>query len=743
MSYNFLRDAKYIKNSSLCRYDSVFGYTTDFSNNGNVDGWDIYNNIYMYGCWNNVLFGSSYLNECYIGRTEVFISVNAEEYFFVEFLMKVVDENSNKVVKGLTKGKIQWKRTDDNDWSDDRTIYFDIPSVNTWEYYKLNLGPYKWWQGDINDLRFYPFIDGHSDDKFFIKSIKITSEDTWMCTNTSCSYYRYYEHPCSGAGVPSYCEANSYKKIYNTVSGINSELLINIDGYGLERVELGSNSNISGNDIAKVIGNSISTINIGGYSYSLVEITENNTLRISSGTSRADSSVEILYSPAAEELCFYNTDETPNFTSYIGADPATGFDYASTRLLQTFELNGLLDGTDNIAYVHNPTQYSVEGGRRDFNEIGISNLISELTDTSGYVSFNNTGKTIIDLSKRIDNNGKLSHFWVYGVVYSGASFKILRPHNDGSFTVVYSQALPTKQTNILYTARPIVYRVECDVLVNKGDLLGVYNVDLFVGKTLTNLPDATFVQYIGDIVGTVSKTTSYSYGVGGFAMYARGDLKQNNTILDIDLGYRLNVSEFIVKGEELEGFFEFNIASCLDITWDVNLFSESHYHWGYYRTTGYGWSVTHTNVYYGKSCLDDLIITADNGQVGTSYAQSNGLATYGNNHSYFYVNGDAEWLYDYSCSNISEFCGNTVPYGTAGFDRDPIAFTLYFPNEKNIAVHKSIMYFKEENNFRKFTLSIHVLGSLLLVLAYLIDDGDGGRCPILLDVHVVVLIALY
>ena len=39
--------------------------------------------------------------------------------------------------------------------------------------------------------------------------------------------------------------------------------------------------------------------------------------------------------------------------------------------------------------------------------------------------------------------------------------------------------------------------------------------------------------------------------------------------------------------------------------------------------------------------------------------------------------------------------------------------------------------------------SIHVLVRLLLVLAYLVDDGDGGRCPILFDVHVVVLIALY
>ena len=64
-------------------------------------------------------------------------------------------------------------------------------------------------------------------------------------------------------------------------------------------------------------------------------------------------------------------------------------------------------------------------------------------------------------------------------------------------------------------------------------------------------------------------------------------------------------------------------------------------------------------------------------------------------------------------------------------------------------IHNSKDYYRKDTAFLRILLvyshsgSIYVLGSLFLVLAYLIDDGDGGRCPILLDVHVVVLIALY
>lgn len=708
MKHNFLRDAKSISNSELCRYDSINGYFTDFSNNGDVNGWDIYNNIYMYGCWNNILFGSSYLPSCYISRNEVFLSVNAEEYFYIEFILKVIDENPDRTIKGLNKGKIMWLRSDDVAWSDDRAIEFDITGVGTWEYYKLNLGPYKWWQGDINNLRFYPFIDGHTGDKFFLKSLKITSEDFWMCINTDCSYYQFYSHPCPGAGQRAYCEATVKKANYTTIAGDNSELLIDIDGYGVEHIELGTNVLMSGNDIAKVLGNCISTVNVGGYSFAQIDYTENEVIRITSGTNRNTSDVTIPYSKAAEELGFYNARQEPIFTVVSGTNPATGFDYASTRLLQTFEINALVDGDDNIAYVHNPSQYSVEGGRRDFNEIGTSKLISELDDVTGYESFDNTGKTILDLSKRIDNNGKLKHFWVYGALYSGAALKILRPHNDGSFTVVESVPLPMPKEATLYTAHPIVSRVDCDVLVNKGDILGIYNANLYVGKTSTGLPDATFIQVNGEASGRVYNATSYSYGVGGFAIYARGDLKQNNTILDIDLGYRLNVSEFIVSGEELEGYYEFNLASCLDITWNVNLFGETHNHSGVWLTVNGGtWYDTHNNIYYGKECLDDLVITADNGKAGDIYTQDNGLATSGD-HAYFYVNGDFEWPYSTACTGLTEYCGVKKPTsGSLNYVTDPIAFTLLFPNEYKFDVHKSIIYFKEENNFRNIALSTY------------------------------------
>jgi hypothetical protein len=661
----------------------------------------------MYGCWNNVLFGSAYLPECYISRTEVFLSVNAEEYFFIEFILKVIDENSNRTVKGLKKGKVMWQRTDDVTWAADRTIEFDITDIGTWQYYKLNLGPYKWWQGDINNLRFYPFIDGHTGDRFFLKTLKIVSEDFWMCSNTSCSFYQFYSHPCEGAGKKYFCEASPKDALFTIVGGVNSELLINIDNYGLENVELGTHINITGNDLAKVVGSCISMVNIGGYSFVEVYYTKNNTIKIYSGTNRNDSSVFVEYSAAAETLGFYNEKKEPVYTFSEGLDPASGFDYASTRLLQTFEINALLDGSNDVAYIHNPTQYSVEGGRRDFNEIGTSKLVSELEDVTGYISFNNVGKTIIDLAKRIDNNGKLTHFWVYGRLYSGASLKILRPHNDNSFTVVHTIALPMEDPNKLYTIHPIVSRVDCDVLVNKGDVLGVYNTDIYVGKTSTDLPDATFMQFDGDIQGRIDAQASYSYGVGGFALYARGDLKQNNTILDIDLGYRLNVSEFIVSGEELEGYYEFNLASCLDVTWSVDLFGESHNHTGIYLGTGYTWTDTHTNIYYGKNCLDDMIITADNGKAGDVYSQDNGLATSGD-HAYFYVNGDNEWNYSLECNGRTEYCGSKLPSGTSyNYITDPIAFTLNFPAEQDFYVHKSIIYFKEEKNFKNIALSTY------------------------------------
>ena len=89
MAYNFLKDAVKVRNSELCVHDNLDGYSSDFHENGNIDGWDIYNNIYLYGCWNGVLFGTSYDRNCYIGRTNVFPIVEAEDYYYIKIMMKI------------------------------------------------------------------------------------------------------------------------------------------------------------------------------------------------------------------------------------------------------------------------------------------------------------------------------------------------------------------------------------------------------------------------------------------------------------------------------------------------------------------------------------------------------------------------------------------------------------------------------------------------------------------------------
>ena len=714
MAYNFLRDARSIENSFLCVHDSLDSYSSDFHVNGDVDSWDIYDNIYLYGSWNSMVFGTAYDRDCYISRTNVFPIVEAEDYYYIKLMMKITNNNSDKAVQGLTTGRIQWVVLGDSTWNSDKQIDFDITADGKWRLYNINMGPAQWWQGNINNLRIHPFIDGWSGDHFAIKYIKISSLTEFACDNRQCSYYSQYAHPCLGAGVRGSCEAGTSKSFYTTVSGVNDELAVNIDGYGDEYFRLGTNKNVSGIEMAKVIGNQISTFNIGGYAYSHCEYSEADKLKITSGTVGSTSAVEIS-GLAAEALGFDTSSKV------TGTEPATGFDYAAARFLTAQEINRLIDGvTEEFAYMHDPIQYSVEGGRRDFNEIGTSRLTSSITSDDYYESLNNVSKTLIDYSHPINNNGRLKAVYIYGKIDSLSKIKILRPRNDGQLTVIYSLDLPLEDVGKMYTTNPVVYRLDCDVLVNKGDLIGIYNADLYVGVSISGLPDATFCQITGEVSGTFDPGLPYSFGLGGFAMYARGDRWQTNTILDIDLGNRVNIEEVNVYGSEDASYFEFNIASCLDVSWSVDLFGGTHIHEGIFWWTGFGFTDTHTNIAIGTSALYDMIKTADNGNAGDSLESTSGQ------HSYFYVTGDAEWLYNGECVGSTEYCGLKVPFGTKHYINDPIAFTLKFPNEYTAPIHKSIIYFKERDNFRSMALSYYLGKNISIGNA---DDNNYQRIP--------------
>ncbi len=703
MPYNFLRDARSISNSYLCRYDSLNGYASDFRENGDFDGWTTYFNTYLYGSWNGVLFGTAFDRVPYIGRPDPFSSISAENYYHVRIMMKITNNNTHKVVGGLTKGKLRWVTIDDGIWDSNKELEFDIFSDDRWRLYDIDLGPSSKWVGYVNNLRVYPFIDGWSGDQFAIKFIKISSVATWTCANTQCSYYTQYQHNCPGTGKRGSCEAGVSKITYTTISGINDRLIVSIDDYGDNVFELGTNENVSGIEMSKIISNKLGSLNLGGYSYVTVEYSENDKIKIISGTTGSYSNVVVSDSPAAEELGFFSGGADISLKE-SGIEPATGFDYASSRLLTSYEINKLIDGdSENFAYIHNPKQYNVEGGRRDFDQVGTSAILtSDLYGNSYFDSIYNRGKTLIDLAHPINNNGRIKTIYVYGKTYGGAKIKICRPHSDGSFTVIHSLSVPQQDSNKMYTVLPLNSRIDCDVLVNKGDCIGIFDMDVYVGKALSGVPDATYTQYNGEASDRFDPGNHYSFGVAGFAIYARGDRWQTNTILDIDLNNRINIEKINIYGSERAEYFEFNIMSCLDVNWSVNLFGESHGHGGMNWWTGDPFFHTHSNLAIGTECLSDMIITPDNGHAGDALQSTAGT------HSYFYVTGDAEWLYDFNCDGKHEYCWPNIPNNLVGYDFDPIAFTVIFPNEYTTMIHKCVMYFKERINFRSFGLSYYL-----------------------------------
>jgi len=764
LKYNILKDAFSIKNSESCRYDSLNGYISDFSRNGDVDGWDIYSNICIYGVWKNILFGTSLDRSCFISRYNIFLPIPAEKYYVIKLTMKFSIPDNLKTIP--TKGRIMWLTNSDSTWDTNKTKDFDLQITDQWYTYVLNMGESQYWVGNINNLRIYPFIDGKPDIRFIIKSIRIDSINDFKCLNTQCSYYTNYSHPCPGAGVKSSITSSISTDRYSLVAGETDKLIINIDSYGEEQLNLGTHTNLKGSDMAKVLVNNISAVSFGQYAYADVWYDETQKkLTIRSGSNSLNSTIAVK-GPAALALGF---DE--NSEQIVGTEPASGFDYAASRRLKGFEINSLVDAsTDRTAYYHNPNQYTVEAGRRDFEESMSSSHAPRSININYYDYLNGDNKLLIDGSHPINDSGRLNLIKVNGVrmrdknkstiskaydeeihLYSNTASKIvlIRPFKNGDAEIINEVELSEINKNSITTTSDVTYSVDVDWLVNKGDLIGFYNIDVLCpfslyGRVMAygtqkkekEKANAVYFAVDGIPEGVFTIGKPKSQGVIGMSFYARSSRMQDDIKLDIDLGKRFNIKEFSVYGVEFKTFYEYNIAACLDINWQVNLYNDTHKHevWSCFYELGR--IVVHRNKYYGLEALSDCITTPDNGEQGQGYSRSSlggpirvegssrlqdsdpdtyhGLATIGT-HCYFYVNGDAEWL-NGGCSSPSDpesdYWKNEFVspwYASAPFDYeyDPIAFTLFFPYNKNVAIHKTGIYFKESNNFKYISLSYY------------------------------------
>ena len=951
MIKNILQSAVSIENDCSCLYDTTYGYNCTFTKNGDVEGWDVYDNIYLYGCWNKALFGTANTTTCHIGRFENISPVVAEDYPIFRMMIKITaPENPYK--DPPKNGKIHWKTSADDSWDDSKSESFEIRSIDSWFLCELTLDDHKYWSSSITALRITIFEGGYEGISFAIRYIRLESSTKYTCLNTQCSYYSKYSHPCKGVGGFSSVIAGTGNEYYTTVSGVSDSLLINIDGYGDECINLGNNLHLSGVDMSKKIAEYINRIDVGSYAYATVSHTEDNKLKITSGNLVATSNVvpldmgaeftlyihayyasptflnainnktgldyfrpmqylyviygdlvsfielvygdfltsnssyyttvaplnELLmeqgfftdilairasehlnifsicgavysYGPisviypqatdvyfsfgavssssqhvtvtdftndevlfdniypkgdvfsgslytrqvntlhyanyqtvnyifinageeelpdaknytaygykdtihnvekissawlsanfksaitdesevvgetikisggtAAEVLGFYKNGE-PNYTQVGSVQPASGFAMAASRRLRKFEISRLINNDyTSLGYFHNPDQPAVDAGRRDYFESLSSNTVSVSTSVDYYKKLDGEDKIIIDFTHPISDCGHLNNIKIGGSVSKNmdGSVLIFRPNKEGNLILIDSFTISAKDDDSVYSSNVTTSYVSFNVLVSKGDLIGFKNVDLLCPfSSKTKVPNATLciIPASTNIENYFNPGSLFSKGVIGPSYYAYSDRYQDSVRLDIDIGKRVNVNKFQVYGKEYGDYFEYNLAACLDVDWQCDLFGETHFH-TVTHPNGWSYSVEHLNVAYGLDSLSDCSVTADGGQEGTSFDHYEGFATYGP-HTYFYVNGDAEWLNgspnnDYKAEFNPPLAASPSQY----YENDPVMLYIRVPEEKSVNLHRAAVYFKESPNFRKMGIA-----------RYLGTDSIGG-----------------
>ena len=699
MAYNYLREAESIRNASGCFYDSNSAYKTDWNQNGDIDGWDTYNYVHTYGVWNGVLFGTSYGGDPYFSRSAYLSPVPAEDYYIIRIQMKI---NATRDGSHLSKGKIQWQRDGDLVWDDDKSLEFDITPDDKWRYYSINMGPAQWWQGNIRNLRIFPFLNTREGDKFFIRSIAMVSPTAFSCTNPTCSYYSNYEHECPGAGSQGYCLGTAITNTVTIVEGVNDELVVNIDDYGDQTIKLDASSGLSVTELARDIERQLTKVDIGGYTVASAE-RDSNRIKINSGTFASDSTVVVKHSQLAEDLGFFS-GATDISTKVTGADPATGYEPAASFRLRGVEIQKITDSdTNETAFWHDPERYEVEAGRVDWQKAITGMLPQQIDyDWDEYAeSFDGGGVTVIDYTHPFNSDGRVTRVQVLGYPPEGetAKLKIFRPKMNGDLTLVYEVEFGAEVGGYVYSNYKETFEIATDFRARKGDVIGFYNMNLSLGATFGDIPDALLFYVSGDATGTISPGELQGYGSFGLNFYARGDRRQDLAIIEIDLGNRVNAKSLLFYGEELSEDFEYNVAICEDINWRVNLFGGTHTH----AVTDNiipenSYTATHENRAYGTSLLGDGIRFSDGGLAGTSYGFASGHGFYTAGTTYFYVNGDAEWL---NQSPGEDFGLPRYDAAYPGdFDHDPIEFKLIFPGEQTIT--RTAVYFKERNNFKNF-----------------------------------------
>lgn len=721
MVYSILSEAR-VRHSVAPKQADSINYQVVWDENRNLKDWTTFVNLDVVGAWGGFLFGTKRTSsDGYISPSSDFPPVDSIVNDRIFFRLKY--DRHPRSQGATTFGKITWTTVSDPLFDDNKSITFDVQADGKWHFYEINMGESPFWVGDITRVRFFPCEDGWFNDEFFLGFFEIGSN------------VFDFSFDRDSAGTPGFVEgAGTLTQAITIEKDVNDKLLVNIDDYGDVQITL-TPQTAQPFLIARDISLQLGKVGVGGYPRAEAFLTEDFRLRIESGTRAADSRVSISDGDNSAANILGLTDEVGFFigVSGDGTDPDPTYTPLSSYKPTTQEILALFDNDDDLpAFSLNPQTPIVQAGNADYSVIN-QRLRQEVlfegrnTGLQG-VTIEQTGAldgsatTFIDLNHPFSDEGKVDRIYMNGIPETDGSskWKIFRPRLNGDLDLVAEGVIGFKDFvddpngGIVASPVPGVFVADVStssVFVRRGDLLGIFNVGLHAGKGNSVKPDALYYAISGDVTGTITPPPPSGAGETGLAIYAEGLATKDRAVVDIDFRRRLNIDRVRVTGDEDQRDLEYNVGIATSAVYNSDTGGLSHTIC-YNPTPTIRTCFERTNRGYNIQALNDGITDAENGKVGFGDGGPSGLggADVGGS-TYFYVNGDAEFLNEFEFVNQNP--------GAYDFTRDPIGLECFFSNQTprlDKPIGKLAMYFKEKKNQRSWQLE-HLEG----------QGGKGGN----------------
>ncbi len=706
MVYSILTESR-IKGSVADLQPSERAYSTFWTENGNLEGWTTILDLDIVGVWNGFLFGtkrSATTGE--IGLSTNFTPIDARVNEKIFFRLKY--DKHPKNTNSTNLGKIRFTTTSDPIFNDEKSVTFEVFPDGKWHFYEVNVGEVQTWVGSVNNIRFFPCVNGARNDEFFLNFFEIGTNDFTFS----------FDNDKAGTAGKS-IGVKSLSSNIQIQKDVNDKLIVNIDDYGDVRITL-TPQTAPPEIIARDISLQLGKVAIGGYirAEAFIDIAT-SFLTIESGIRSSDSSVIVKTGEHSVgfDIGFFDILGTSIFTTTPGADPDPSYEPLSAYRLTTLEILSLFDNDIELpSFTIDPQSFVIEAGRRDF---GTTNrrLTTEIivegrgTDFQGQniqtsSAFSAQSKTLIDINHPFTDNGKLDKIFMNGIADTGGSskWKIFRPKLDGTLTLVDEGVIgktPTLGANEVITPDPGPYVEDVssdNVQVRRGDLLGLFDVDLHTGDFGSVKNDAMYYQITGDVTGTFTPGAPEGAGEAGLPIYATGSITKNKAVLDIDLQKRLNLDTITIHGFEDTRDLEYNVAIASSATFSVDIPGE--------HTICFNVSpilrvcFDRTNTAFNVAALNDDITLSENGIAGFGDGGASGLGgANADGATYFYINGDGEFL------GVNEFVGQ-IP-ARFDFTRDPYGIDVFFSSTTSRLdkpIGKAIIFFKDKKNQRSWQI---------------------------------------